>query len=155
MQKILRIFIIFLALSFFVGCSRLPNTYPFVNHDNSIERIELLYHPEPNNIFTTKDYLLIRELDSDENASFMDALRNLKTDKCLTPPPRGYGEYVSRVVYTNGEVEIFGNYHIEFVKKGDEEAGIGSYLFSPFTAYEELFLSYAGGQEYLDEVWLG
>ena len=155
MQKILRIFVIFLVLSSLLGCSHLPSTYPFVNQDDSIERIELLYHPEPNNIFTTKDYLLIRELASDEIIPFMKAIYNIGTDKCISPPPRGYGEYVSRVIYTNGDVEIFGNYHIEFVKNGDEEAGIGSYLFSPFTAYEELFLSYSGGQAYLDEVWLG
>lgn len=155
MKNVLRIFVFFLLFSLLIGCARLPATYPFVNHNEAIERVELLYHPQPNNFLTTKDYMLIRELASDEIIPFMDALHNLETDKCISPPPRGYGEYVVRVIYSNADVEIFGNYHIEFVKSGDAETGIGSYVFNPYTAYEELFLSYSGGQEFLDEVWLG
>ena len=154
MKKLLRMIAVFLAFSLMVGCSRLPATYPFVNQNDAIESVDLLYHPQPNNLLNTKDYLLVRELTLDEIIPFMDALHRLETDKCTSPPPRGYGEYVVRVIYANGDMEIFGNYHIEFVKSGDEEAGVGSYVFNPFTAYEELFLSYSGGQAFLDKTWL-
>ena len=98
---------------------------------------------------------MIRELEKSEILPFIESVQELKTAKCTSPPPRGYGEYVVRVIYTNGDVEIFGNYHIEFVKNGDEEAGVGSYVFNPFTAYEELFLTYLGEQELFDESWTG
>ena len=153
MKKFLRMSILLVVVALVAGCTRLPDSYPFVNKNESIERVAFLYHPQPNNLLTTKDYLVVRELTAEETDPFMDALQSLKTDKCITPPPRGYGDYVVRISYSDGSMEIFGNYHIEFVKSGEEEAGIGTYVFSPYSAFEELFLAYSGDQDSLDEVW--
>ena len=155
MKKSFWIIVLCLVFSMLIGCTCQPDTYPFVNQNDSIICVELLYHPQPSNLYTTKDYLLIRELEKDEIIPFIDSLHELKTDKCITPPPRGYGEYVVRVIYMNGDVEIFGNYHIEFVKNGDEEAGVGLYVFNPYIEYIELFLTYSGSQDFLDETWFG
>jgi len=80
----------------------------------------------------------------DKNAdAFMKELYNLETDRCITPPPTGYGLYIARVVYRNGDIEMFGSRHIEFIAKGSTPRGIGEYSFSK-KAFEELFFEYAG-----------
>lgn len=154
-MKIKRYLIIYaLSLALLIGCSHMPDSYPFAKQNDAIEIVELLYHPQPSNLFTTKDYLLIYELPSDEIIQFMNSIQALDTEMCTTPPPRGYGEYVVRVMYNNGDMEIFGNYHIEFVASGEDEAGIGKYVFNPVSAFEELFKNYGGSQNELEEMWL-
>ena len=117
-----------------------------------IESIELLYHPLPEGTFTLKDYMFVRQLEPEEVDPFMDALQVLETKKTSVSPVRDFGVYVVRVAYLNGEKEIFGDYHIEHVESGEEETGVGFYFFVG-DAFEELFITYAGGQDMLNELW--
>lgn len=144
--------LLLLIISILSGCSALPKTYPFLNQHDSIESIELLYHPLPEGTFTLKDYMLVRKLDSDEIDSFMDALQKIETKKTSVSPVRDFGVHVVRVTYLTGEKEIFGDYHIEFVESGEEEAGVGFYFFVG-DAFETLFVTYAGGQDMLNKLW--
>ena len=128
---------VFILLS---GCASKEYTFP--NKEQPIKEIELLYNPFAynSNIGGPMDSICILE---DENVEdFMEALYNLKTYRCTTPPPTGYGFYVARVVYQNGDVEMFGSWHIEFIEKGDTPKLIGSYAFNT-DEFEELFFQYA------------
>lgn len=127
------------------GCK--PREYPFPNKGQPIERIELLYNPyaDNGNIGGPMDSICI--LESDSMGAFLSALYDMETDRCITPPPTGYGFYVARIVYQNGDVEMFGSRHIEFVEKGSEPAWIGEYYFTG-DAFEELFFEYAGTSDF-------
>ena len=142
------VILLLVIISILCGCSPLPETYPFKDQNDSIESIELLYHPSPEGDFTLADYVLVRELAFDEIDPFMDALHTIKTKKTTMSPVRDYGVYVVRVTYVDGEIEIFGNYHIEFVESGEYETGVGFYFFVG-DKFKELFLEYAGELNHL------
>lgn len=127
------------------GCfsNRLPDTYQFYDAGQRIESIELLYNPYAQEGYTGKAFISIRALDQREIKPFIDKLHSLKTVKCITPPPSAFGEYVVVVDYENGDTEMFGSWHIEFVENGNSPSGVGAYCFAEQEAFEELFLSYA------------
>ena len=85
----------------------------------------------------------ICSLDNESANAFLAKLYLLDTDRCITPPPTDYGFYVAQVVYQNGDVELYGSRHIEFIEKGNEPTRIGAYYFSG-DGFEELFCEYAG-----------
>ena len=133
---------IFLLIFVLLLCGCAPRTYTFPNKGQPVASIELLYNPHANNGNIGGDMESICFLQQEDVDSFLQALYAIETRRCITPPPTGYGFYVARVVYENGDVEIFGSRHIEFIEKGNEPKWIGSYYFTP-DAFMELFLEYA------------
>lgn len=139
MRKVLIIMLI-ICTSLLSGC--MPEEYPFPNKDQPIEKVELLYNPAYGNNAVTWDSMEnICILDSENADAFLRALYDIETHKCITPPSSGYGFYVARVVYQNGDVEMFGSRHIEFIKKGDSPKEVGAYSFSK-EEFEKLFFEY-------------
>ena len=136
--------IFFLASMFLCGC--VSREYTFPNKDQPIESVEMLYNPHANNGNIGGDMEILRSLTIEEAYSLLQALYKLETGRCTTPPPTGYGFYVIRVTYTNGDVEIFGSRHIEFIENGDEPKWIGSYYF-PGDAFLDLFSQYVEIEE--------
>lgn len=135
-----------LLISIFLsGCfpNRLPDTYDFKNKGCEIERIELLHNPDWPYSRPLDEFIFLRELEAEEFAPFMEAIYAIPTKLTITPPPTGYGEYVARVVYENGDVELFGSWHIEFVEYGDSPSEIGEYVFSG-DAIDDVFFEYVG-----------
>ena len=72
----------------------------------------------------------------------------LQTKHISTAPHRGWGVYIARVTYQNGDVEYLGSGHIEFVKSGEKPIAQGIYYF-PGDAFDKLFLEYAGDFKHL------
>jgi|GEM_PF-3271970 len=138
MKKVIVIMLV-LMLSL-CGCSTLPENYQFENKDQKIISVELLR----NKLYRTGgfEFILIRELDENEIDAFMAELYELPTEISITPPPTDFGPIVAKVSYENGDVEFFGAWHIELVKKGDKIANIGAYWF-PDDNFENLFYKYA------------
>ena len=58
-----------------------------------------------------------------------------------SPPRRNYGFYVARVTYEDGDVELFGTKHIEYVESGNAQKGLGLHYFKG-DAFERIFLEY-------------
>lgn len=144
-------FLIFVVYALLLcGCSKLPDTYPFLNEDNTITSIALFYFHNPQEGYVGQEFELIRELEIDEITPFMDGIRSIDTIKGLSPPPCGFGEYIAQVTYSDGSMELFGTWHMEYVKSGDEILGIGAYNFMG-DAFEKLFLEYAGELSYLKQ----
>lgn len=147
-DKMKRIFAIYLALLFLVGCSSVPATYQFPNRNEPIESIELLYYP----FFDDADeefmsFEVVRILEPQETEVFMDKLYSLKTKKARFSILCDYGKYIARVNYENGDSEYFGTMHIELVENGSKAYAVGSYYFAG-DSFENLFLEYAGDFEY-------
>ena len=89
---------------------------------------------------TNADVLRIyRKLKAEPN--FMDEIYKLETRRC-TPPLWGWGDYVAKVVYDNGDVELLGSRNIEFVEIDISASGEGNYCFWERGIFEEVFLRY-------------
>lgn len=146
MKKLLLIFVAFIILG---GCSTRPMEYPFPNRNEPIKSVELFYHPWYED--DTKPFLefeLIRKLEDDEIAGFMEAVYVLDTHRARPTPPSNYGTYFARINYENGDTEYLGTAHIEFVECGDQAWAVGDYYF-PGDAFDNLFFQYAGNLDHL------
>ena len=126
MKKLIVIILILLLLC---GCKTMPDEYPFKNANDNIVSVELLYNPHANEGHHDYPFELSCVLGESESVNFMNRVMQLETSKCLTPPPSNYGFYIARVTYDDGDVELFGTWHIEFVENGSEPWGVGSYSF--------------------------
>lgn len=89
---------------------------------------------------------LIRQLDDSEITAFMNEVYELPTKRDGTPPTWGYGPYIAKITYENGDVEMLGSYNIEFIPSGSTPTGIGDYIF-PRGVFQDVFLKYAGLSE--------
>lgn len=139
-MKKLAVFIMLIV--FFSGCSNKPPTYQFPNQSVTIKSIELLHNMNPDGQGTDENNMvLLRTLNEEECAEYMAAIYSLPTESCGPPPPWGYGEYVTRITYENGDIEMYGPYNIELIEVGEEVWGVGDYYF-PGDGYERLFAEY-------------
>ena len=141
-----RILVILLVIVVFWSWSEIatPSTYRYPHSVADAVCVELLRNHNTD-AFASDDrkFELLKVLEGEGMTTFLSAVRNLETSYCITPPPRGYGEYVARVTYANGDVEYYGTWHIEFVKSGEARTGVGSYSFRD-NALESLILEYCG-----------
>ena len=128
-----------------LSCNRLPDTYQFKNRDRIIISVELMCNPNASDGYTGQAFELIRKLEQHEIETFMTSLYALETKLGITPPVRGFGPNIVCVTYENGDMEYFASWHIEFVEKGKNPTGVGSYYFRG-NCFDELFLEYSGGQ---------
>ena len=124
----------------------MPEEYTFPNKNEAVAKIELLYHPYPDGGANSDIMEHICTLEEEKATEFLTRLYDLDTNKCITPPARDYGFYIARVIYQNGDVEMFGSWHIEFIEKGDSPKGVGAYYFNE-QEFEDLFFQYAVEQE--------
>lgn len=140
-MKKFSVVILLIVTVFLSGC--MADEYSFPNKDQPVEKIEMLYNPYFYNRESDEPMELICTLYGKSSDDFLEKLYCLKTNIAISPPPRGNGAYVARVVYQNGDVEMFGSNHIEFIAKGDSLKRIGSYYISK-EPFEKLFCEYAG-----------
>ena len=118
-----------------------PLSYVFQNPPEEIVAIELLYNESKSGEGTDPANIqLIRSLEKEEIPIFMESVYSLETER-FTPPLYGWGCYIARVTYSNGDIEMLGSLNIEFIENGATPTGIGSYYFvgeeytSIFTLY--------------------
>lgn len=117
--------------------------YPFPNQGQQIKSIELLHNQNENGQGTdASNMVVLKTLDAGEVPVFMDKLYALSTKHAGTPPPWGYGAYIAKVTYENGDIEMFGTLNIEFIKVGAQVTGIGEYVFTT-DGIEALIAEYA------------
>lgn len=138
-----------LCVVLFTGCrnnTKMPTSYQFIHSMDNIVGIELLFNNSKDAFSADSKFVLLRELDESQIAEFMSAVYELETDCCISPPPRGYGQYIARITYSNGDVEMLGTNNIEFIEFGAKPTGIGMYYF-PGDALEELIILYANQAE--------
>ena len=99
-----RLIAIILVLVLLTGCTRPDPTYSFPNKDIRITSIELLHNMNKNGIgIDENNMVLLRTLSEEEIVHFMDACYQLPTERMGTPPATGYGEYVAKIIYENGD----------------------------------------------------
>ena len=146
MKKIM-IIILFVISLYIGGCK--PREYTFPNKNQTVEKVELLYNPYTDNSASDREMEVVCVLKKEQVSAFLESLYSLDTSRCTTPPPRNYGVYIARVVYQNGDVEMFGSRHIEFIQKGDSPKAVGAYYFSG-EEFEKLFFEYAGASDFLE-----
>ena len=123
------LFSILLCL-FFSACSSKPEIYLFTNPIEEITSVTLMSnHNESGEGIDESKFVLIRELEKVEIDSFMNSVYELRTHRRAGGPLWGYGEYMAKVSYSNGDIEILGILNIEYIPNGTIPTGFGSYYF--------------------------
>ena len=136
-----------LTLVLLIGCSARPSSYRFPNKNVNISRIDLLLNENELRVgIDESEMCLVRTLEPNEISPFMRAIYEIPTDIVGTPPPWGYGYYVVKVTYENGDREFYGPLNIEFVSSGSSPTGIGDYYFTG-NEFEKLYTQYATSNE--------
>ena len=140
-KRILARAVVLVFLVLFSLCPRVSRTYEFPNPLESIVSIDLLLNS--NEVGKAEEDKLIfkKSLSTDEIESFMKEVYELETRRCY-PPMWGWGDYVARVVYDNGDIELLGSGNIEYVESGSFATGDGPYAFWGYGIFEEVFLRY-------------
>lgn len=129
MKKVLPILLLLSCL--LSACPRKPDVYPFPNRSVPVKSIALIQNCNPGGIGIDEEKMVIlRTLAPSEFSVFMDGVYALPTKRCGTPPPYGYGEYIAKVTYENGDVEIFGSENIVWIPMGESSYGVGEYFFA-------------------------
>lgn len=137
----LALLIVLLALCL-CRCFFRSEEYEFQNTLDMVVSVELLYNQnESSDGYDSFDFTPIKVLDSKEIELFMADVYQLETARCGTPPRRGYGWYIAKVTYSNGDVEMLGSYNIEYIPYGEDQTGVGIYYFVDDT-FEEVFSNY-------------
>ena len=132
------VLLLFLCISLSLRVSR---TYEFYNPVEEIIGIELIQNTNESGA-AEEDKLLVRKtLTKDEIESFMSEVYELETRRCY-PPMWGWGDYIAKVTYSNGDIEMLGSSNIEYIKHGESATGNGPYSFWEYGAFEEVFLRY-------------
>lgn len=145
-HKLWRLFFaVIMVLTTSAGCGRelkMSSSYSFACSMEHVDRIELLENKSVDAFSLEEDaFLLIRILDDDEIESFMTGIYEIETSYCISPPLRGYGRYIAKITYDNGDVEMLGTRHIEHIKSGADPTGVGAYYFIG-DSIEQLILSF-------------
>lgn len=121
------------VLIIITGCTeqtKMSPTYQFSNTVEEIVSIDLLHNRNENASGTDEaKFHLMRTLEEDEIISFMEDVYMLETSYCISPPLWGYGLYIARVEYANGDVEMLGSKNIEYIENGSVPNGVGAYYF--------------------------
>lgn len=126
------------------SCSRIPDTYSFPNRMESIVSVEFFHNMNPGGFGVDgSNMVMLYSLNEKEMTDFMDALYALPTERVGTPPPWGYGRYVVKVSYKNGDVEMYGSSNMEFIQAGEQTWGVDDYCFTSRADFEALFAKYA------------
>lgn len=132
-----------LALVLLMGCAARPSSYQYPNKDVAIVSVDLLLNEnELHAGINESEMRLVRTLEPNEISPFMNDVYGIPTDIVGTPPPWGYGYYVVKVTYENGDIEFYGSLNIEFVSSGNSPTGIGDYYFTG-DEFEKLYTQYA------------
>lgn len=149
MKKYVLVLLILLLVLCLCRCFFRSEEYEFQNTLDMVVSVELLYnHNESPSGYDTFDFTLIRELEPEEIITFMNDIYQLETSRGGGTPPRwGYGWYIAKVVYSNGDVEMLGSYNIEYIACGEDQTGVGIYYFAD-DAFEEVFSKYVDISQY-------
>ena len=123
----------FLILFYFLllcGCTFETSSYQFVNGIENVSSIVILQNQNENGEGTDESKIyVVRELEENEIGAFMSEVYQLQTDRRAGGPLWGYGEYIAKITYTNGDVEMLGTLNIEFIPNGTQPTGFGAYYF--------------------------
>lgn len=115
------------------------SVYEFPNQNIPIDKIELIHNQNPyGQGIDENNFVILKELTESEAASFMRKVYELETKQFGPPPLWGYGSYIARVTYINGDTEMLGSNNITFIEQGNESLGYGEYFFLG-SGFEELF----------------
>lgn len=121
--------------------------YIYVNSIDTVVSVELLSNQNHDGQGTDWDYIYsIRFLSEDEIQPFIERVRQIPTSDCY-PPFSGWGSYIAKVTYSNGDVELLGSHNIEYIAKGKDYFGYSFYYYVG-DEFKQLFEQYIDAGKY-------
>ena len=128
MKKLIVMILIIIIL--FSSCKMPPTTYSFPHNPDQVVSVILLHNRNSSGEGTDQsNFSVIKELTPEESVLFVDEVYKLDTHRRYGGPYWGYGDYIAKITYDNGDVEMLGSLHIEFIPNGETATGYGAYHF--------------------------
>ena len=137
--RLLIIFVLIWVVVVFLLPGRVSKTYEFAHPAEDIVSIDLLLNTNESGKADESLLIFQKSLNDNEIDSFMSEVCALETNRYY-PPMWGWGDYVAKVTYANGDTELLGSTNIEFVPSGASATGDGSYSFTHYGEFEAVFL---------------
>ena len=139
--------IIILFWAILCGCSMtLDLEYSYRQSADQIVAIEIL-RKEYDSVRTDTPMHVLKEFESSEFQTVLDGLGNVPVTRRLNPPGTGFGLYIIRITYQNGEADLIGNYNTGYITT-DGQLYQESYFFHTEPYYD--LISALLGEEITD-----
>lgn len=144
---LLLIILVIILLVLLFTTPNVPSAYQFPNQLGDIVSVELLYNQNESGEGTSENNIhLIKELDNIEIESFMSSIYSLET-KRYSPPLYGWGCYIAKITYSNGDIEMLGSLHIEYIANNSTPTGTGAYYFTD-DSFASVFSKYIDTEKF-------
>lgn len=120
MKKYIGFLFGFILTALCSGCIfQTETTYEFRQDADQINSIEIL-RKEYDSIDTDTPMYVVKELESSEYQTVLDGIRMVDGGRNGLDPTTGFGLYVIRITYKNGEMEMIGNYSTGYISVDGE-----------------------------------
>lgn len=130
-----------------IGClSQTEKVYTYRQSADQIESIEVLRKEYDSNGISTPMYVL-RTFAPSEFQTVLEGLSNIPASYRLNPPATGFGLYIIRITYKNGEADFIGDYNTGYMTV-DGEIFQERWFFNTEPYYD--FISELLGEEITD-----
>ena len=147
MTKRTVVLIIILISAILYGCSvPLDLEYSYRQSADQITSIEIL-RKEYDSVRTDTPMNVLKVFDPSEFQMVLDGLGNVPITRRLNPPGTGFGLYIIRITYQNGEADLIGNYNTGYITT-DGQLYQESYFFHTEPYYD--LISALLGEEITD-----
>ena len=142
------IWVILLLACMLSGCFLRDRAMPYEFRQNfdQIVTIEIL-RKENDSVVTDTPANIILTVDPSEHRAFIDGLQQVEGGRAMLEPGTGFGMYIIRITYKNGEIEMIGNYNNGYITP-DGKVHQDVYRFDAKAYYA--FLSDVLGKEITD-----
>lgn len=119
-MKLRILFTVMLILVLTSGCSFVSDCpYEFRQDFDQIKKIEIV-KKEYDSIRTDTPIQLIKVLDESEHQAMIDAILDADGSYVGLEPGTGFGLYIIRIYYQNGEIELLGQYNNGYISPDGE-----------------------------------
>ena len=111
-----KVFIASAIVVVLLGCFFFTTNRPYELRQeiNQIDKIEILKKEEPLYGYDVAMEIL-KTIDITEHNAFIDGLLKVEGSRIGLDPPSGFGTYIIRITYRNGEIELFSDYNNGYI----------------------------------------
>lgn len=143
--------IVILVACILSGCFFVSNEpYTFRQEYDQIAKIEIVNKEQDIDGYDPARVKVLKTLDITEHRAFIDDLVKVEGSRVGLDPPSGFGTYIIRITYRNGEIELISDYNNGYVSINGRVYN-DCYCMDKDQFYD--FLSRVLGEEITEPTW--
>lgn len=148
----IKVLIVSLIVAVLVGCFLFDTNQPykFRQEYDQIAKIEIVNKEQDIDGYDPARVKVLKTLDITEHRAFIDDLVKVEGSRVGLDPPSGFGTYIIRITYRNGEIELISDYNNGYVSINGRVYN-DCYCMDKDQFYD--FLSRVLGEEITEPTW--